>query len=44
MNSYIINNSRIGSEKYTFDVLIESIVKLLNNGMKVIMNEDMCVF
>ena len=44
MNSYIINNSRIGSEKYTYDVLIESIVKPLNDEMKVIMNENMCVF
>ena len=44
LHSYRIKNTHIDCEKDTNDVLNESIVKPLNNEMKIIMNEDRFVF
>ena len=44
LNSYVIKNGHIDCDKDTDDVLNESIVKPINDEMKIIMNKDMCVF
>ena len=42
LNSYVIKNVHIDCEKNAYDVLNISIVKPLNDEMKIIMNEDIC--
>ena len=44
LNSYVTKNAHINCENDTKDILKESIVKLLNDEMKIIMNEDMFIF
>ena len=44
LNSYIIRNAHIDCEKETCNVLNESIIKPINDEMKIIMNKDMFVF
>ena len=44
IDSYIINNDRIDCEKNTCELLNDSIVKALNDEIKIIMNEDMFFF
>ena len=44
LNSYIIKNDHIDCDRDVYDVLNESIIKSLNDNMKIIMNEDMFVF
>ena len=44
MKSYVIKNVHIDCEKDTYDVLNDSIVKPLNEEMKLLMNKDMCVY
>ena len=39
-----MNNAHIDFDKDTNDVLNKSIVKLIDDGMKIILNEDMFVF
>ena len=42
--SYVIKNVHIDCDHDTYDVLNKSIVKLIDDGMKIILNEDMFVF
>ena len=42
--SYVIKNAHIDCEKDTYDVLNDSIVKPLNEEMKLVMEKDMCVY
>ena len=41
LDSYVIKNVHIDYDKDTYNVLNKSIGDLLNDGMKIIMNEDM---
>ena len=40
LDSYVMKNTRIDCDKDTYNVLKESIVKPLNDEIKIIMNED----
>ena len=42
--SYIIKNAHIDCNHDTYDVLNKSIVKPINNDLKLLMNKDMFVF
>ena len=44
IDSYIIKNAHIYHEKDTYEVLTALIVKPLNDEMKLIMNEKICMF
>ena len=44
IDSYAIKNTHIGYDKDTYDVLNNSIIKPLNDEMKIIMNEDMFIY
>ena len=44
IDSYAIKNTHIGYDKDTYDVLNNSIIKPLNDQMKIIMNEDMLIY
>ena len=44
LKSYVIKNAHIDCEKDTYDVLDDSIVNSLNEGMKLLMEEDMFVY
>ena len=42
--SYVIKNAHIDCDHDTYDVLNKSIVKPINDDMKLLMNKDMFVF
>ena len=42
--SYVINNAHIDCDHETYDVLNKSIVKAINDEMKLLINKDMFVF
>ena len=42
--SYVIKNAHIDCDHDTYDVLNNSIVKPINDGMKILMNKDMFVY
>ena len=44
INSYVIKNDHIDCEKHTYDVLNDSIDKLLKDEMKNIIHEDMFIY
>ena len=44
MKSYVIKNAHIDCDKDKYDVLNDSIVKPLNEEMKLLMNKDICVY
>ena len=44
LNSYVIKNAHIDCDKDTYDVLNDSIVKPLNEEMKLLMKKDMFVY
>ena len=44
LNSYVIKNAHIDWDKDTYDVLNDSIVKPLNEEMKLLMKKDMFVY
>ena len=44
INSYVIKNAHTYYEKDTYEVLNDSVVKLFNNEIKIIMNEDIFVY
>ena len=44
LKSYFIKNAHIDCEKDIYDVLNDSIIKPLNEKMKLLMNKDMFVF
>ena len=44
LKSYVIKNAHIDCEKDTYDVLNDSIVKPLNEEMKLLMEKDMFVY
>ena len=44
LDSYVIKNVHIDYDKDTYNVLNKSIGDLLNDGMKIIMNEDMFIY
>ena len=39
LDPYVINNTHIDCDRYTYDALNDTIVKSLNDEMKIIMNE-----
>ena len=41
---YVINNAHIDCDRDTYDVLNKSIVKSINDDMKILMNKDTFVF
>ena len=43
IDSYTIKNADIDCEKYAYEVLNDSIIKLLNEEINIIINEDMFV-
>ena len=44
LNSYVIKNAHIDCDKDAYDVLNDSIVKPLNEEMKLLMKKDMCAY